>query len=98
MQQVDDALQKEEDERVKYSAFVDRLVDDVPWRHQMRDELRGMEDPTLKMKRMLNVLQRDTDYSRSIRSKAEELYRDIDSYRTGVQHEDDDEMYKGDYY
>ena len=98
MQQVDDALQKEEDERVKYSAFVDRLVDDVPWRHQMRDELRGMEDPTLKMKRMLNVLQRDTDYSRSIRSKAEELYQEIDSYRTGVQHEDDDEMYKGDYY
>ena len=44
MQQVDDALQKEEDERVKYSALVDRFVQDVPWRHQMRDELRGMED------------------------------------------------------
>ena len=64
----------------------------------MRDELRGMEDPTLKMKRMLNVLQRDTDYSQSIRGKAEELYREIGSYRTGVQHEDDDEMYRGDYY
>ena len=35
MQQVNDALQKEEDERVKYSALVDRFVQDVPWRHQM---------------------------------------------------------------
>ena len=98
IQQLDAALDKNRAEREEYRKYVEQLIDEVPWRHNVRGELRGMDDPTLQMKKMLEVLERDTNYSQSIRGRAADLYREIDETRTGILHEDDDEMYKGEYH
>ena len=98
IQQLDAALDKNRAEREEYRKYVEQLIDEVPWRHNVRGELRGMDDPTLQMKKMLEVLERDTNYSQSIRGRAADLYREIDETRTGILHEDDDEMYNGEYH
>ena len=89
IQQLDAAIRENEEWRERYSDSVDKLVESGPWRYILKEELRGIDDPTCRMTRMMQALAADTNYSQEFGERARQLKEDINSIRTNVSHPDD---------